>query len=479
MRMKLIKLASAGFSLSALCLSTSAEALTFNYSLRTNGAYQLDGPRFLGLQGDQSSDNFILDLSPRVLIEFNPTLTGYIRGRGFIPSGQVEPSGLGQPTSQRPVRRFGSLDEFWLQFNGLTNYPGESLRIGRQLIRQDDGSWLAQNADAVRFVFDTTLVSTDVGVVHQFSTYRTDNAPIYVPQRGRIYGFATIAADWRPEHRISLRMLHATDQNPLPAAGTALGDSPKLQDADLTWFGLYADNGYFKVSNPGDLMYRADFTYLYGQDRRSTPIRGLAGPGVKTTLGAFEASADLRWRPFQFPVQFGVGYTYSQGGGAKPDPQGLGVGETQYQQSGLQGNVSYFTGTPALIGRYNETLRAELGNLQVVTAFVSLNLQNNDVSIVYNNFRKVDGSSPIITDNVSARTTGTATDVGNGMDLILSHYFNDPHLSRRLAGDDDSLLGNERTSVRLRGSVFAPGASYGPGTRLDYRVLLEGTLWVE
>ncbi|RLM31942.1 alginate export family protein, partial [Haloarcula sp. Atlit-120R] len=150
-----------------------------------------------------------------------------------------------------------------------------------------------------------------------------------------------------------------------------------------------------------------------GTDRRISRISSQFASRTRTeSISAYEASTHLRWQPFRVPVQFGDGYAFSSGGQSG-----------QYQQSGLQGNASYFTGTPSLISLYNEALRAELGNLRVITSFISYNGENDDLSLIYNNFRKVRGNSPIITDNVNAPTIGHNSEVGNGLDLVATHYF--------------------------------------------------------
>lgn len=444
-----------------------AGAVTFDYTVRANATYEVDGPRDLGLGSGSTADNFLVNLTPRALIEFNPDFTGYVRGRVFLPTGSVVPYDNGQPSAQAPAQVFAGLDELWLEYNGLTNYPGEAFRIGRQQIRHSDGIWIAQNADAIRWSFDTTLLDADLGLIHQFSSYRTDDIPVVAAQRHRTYGFASIAGDWRPGHRLGLRVLHATDHDGLPAPGTEVTENTKLQDADLTWIGAFIDNGYFKRTEAGHVAYRGEISYLFGDDRRSalTPA-GVVGGASKLSLGALAATGDIRWRPFQLPLQFGLTGAYSQGGGSH-----------QFQQTGLQSNGANFTGTATLINRYNETLRAELGNLRVIGAYLSLSFLYNDASLIFENFSKDDRRSPIVTDNVTAITSGSSRDVGNGLDLVLTHYFNAAPIGA-LFVDDEGAVREQRASLRLRSSLFNPGAAYDSQAKLDYRVLLECTIWL-
>ena len=64
--------------------------------------------------------------------------------------------------------------EFWVGYSGLTAYPGEQLRLGRQRLRSDDGMWRDTNIEALNWTFDTTLLKADLGVAQRFSEYRTD-----------------------------------------------------------------------------------------------------------------------------------------------------------------------------------------------------------------------------------------------------------------------------------------------------------------
>ncbi len=219
-----------------------------------------------------------------------------------------------------------------------------------------------------------------------------------VAQRGRTYLFADFATDWRAENRVGWRAAHAIDTEPAPQIGAPITPDTKLEDARLTWVGVYVDNGFFSILGADKpLSYGGEVNYLTGHQiiaRRGTGETVTADQSQ--SVGAWEASIGLRWRPLpRVPLQFGGGYTYSEGGEHGGHSQ-------QYQQTGMQSNTSYFTGTETLVGRYNETLQAELGNLLVLTGFISLNLANNDASVVFENFRRDSARSPFLTDNVTA-----------------------------------------------------------------------------
>lgn len=452
----------------AAATAPAASALGFDASLRARGAFEANGARDLGLTGGSNTNVAYLDLSPRLFVTFTPKLTGFLRGQFFAPTDEIATFDDGQPAQPLAAETYAVLNEAWLQFNGLTSYPGESLRVGRQLIRDDNGEWIGQNIDAVRWAVDTTTLRASAAVLYPLSAYRTDDRAIPPVQRDRLYASLNVSGDWAAEQRIGARVLHGSDRKGLAPAGSPIEDGDKLQSATLTWIGVYADNGYNDRRSQQSLYYSADLTYLTGTDHRATADDGEITAVSRTRVGALAGTASLRWKPMPaLPVSFGGAYTWSSGGGKR-----------QYQQSGLHNNNSYFAGTQTLTNRYNNTVRAELGNLHVVTAFVSYSLGDYDAALVYENFRKDDRDAPVVTNAISA-VTGPSKDVGNGLDLVLTRFLGNRSALRTVAGDDDAPADNQRSSVRLRASVFDPGAAYGPGVnQFHYRIILESTLWL-
>jgi alginate production protein len=387
----------------------------------------------------------------------------------FVPSSRIAPFDSVEPDDTRSARAYAGINELWIQYGGFTSYPGEAVRIGRQHIRQTDSGWWDQDTDAVRWILDTTLLEAEVGAARTFSMFRTDGVDVPASRRNRTYYFARLAAAWYAENKLGLRVAHVTG-----GERSTFDDDPTLttDDERLTWIGLYAENGFYDILRGGRaLSYASQINYLTGR-------RALFGVGddlgTQQTVGAWQASAELRWRPrAEAPLQMGAGYTYSQGGTS-------GSRSHQYRQTGMQSNSSYFTGTRTLIGRYNETLQAELGNLLVGTAFVSFDFANNDASLIATMFRREDGTAPIITRNVTAVPVNSSRDIGKGVDLVLTHYFARDHRRQRLLDRGDAFTALQRRSlVSLRASLFDPGEAYGPDARIDYRVLLEGTLWID
>jgi len=450
-----------------LLIGLPASALEINSALRTGIGGQADGSRDLGQTGLSSNEIVYLNLSPRVSVEINREWTFYFRGRAFLPSGDVVDNDETQSTLQRETKSFVKLDEAWLRYSGFTSYPGESIRIGHQFVRENDRSWLGRDVDAIYWVINTTRFTSSVGVLYQFSPYRSDGIELPPEQRQRVYGHGNFAIDWIPEHQAGLRGLHARDIGGLPGINAETSADAKLEEVNLTWIGVYFNNGYLIARNPNSVKYWADVTYLFGDTLSASLDANRAVAGFRRqNIGAVASTVGVRWRPGVLPISVGAEYAYSGGGGA-----------SQYRQSGIQGNSVQFTGASASTYRYNEALRAQLGNLRIATLYASVNLPHDDFAIVMQKFSKDDRFAPIVTNNISVGTVGGSSDIGYGIDLIASHYLPTSGLLRSL--DDSGGLATEdpRSAVRLRASLFNPGNAYSPGSDINYRVIVEATLW--
>ena len=244
---------------------------------------------------------------------------------------------------------------------------------------------------------------------------------------GRIY-FGQIATDWRAENTVGLRMVHSD-------GGGGAVDGTALQDRRLTWLGVYAENGFYEIQGSDRaLSYASAVTYLAGAQQLAA--------STSQKIGAWQANADLRWRPIRrVPLYVGGGYTWSQGGERNGRSH-------QFQQTGMQSNSSYFTGTGTLIGRYNETLQAQLGNLRVAMACVSLDLDRDDISVVFTRFRRDDGLAPIVTNAVTATPVNDSRDIGVGVDFVLTHHFAREQRRQRLLDRGDAFT---RSTPQLAG----------------------------
>jgi len=448
-------------------IPTAAGAVEADWVFRGTLAGQADGGRDLGLDGARDQQRGYIDATPWVQLQFSEALSGRVRVRLFAPTDDVLLPGNDNNNLAASSKAFVGLREAWLDYRGLTDYPGESLRVGRQRIRQSDAAWWDQDIDAARWIFDTSLLQFQLGAARQFDSYRSDGADIPAVQQDRTYGFATASFEPSPGVRLGLRAVHARDDRGAPDVGSTLAPGDKRTRGDLSWFGSYIEHDAYVAEPTASLSYWGSANGLVGKQRRlaSEPLTGTITADDKESVRAWAADGGLRLRlPTVIPVQLGVAYSQSSAGG--------GERSAGYTQTGLQSNYSRYTGTRTLMHRYGETFRAELGNLKASTAFVSMRHEAWDASLVFNHLERVRGSAPVTSDGLRVSPSTDNVTLGNGYDLVIARYFEGKAPVDRLEPGED--LG---TSLRLRASMFDPGAAYGPAAKLDYRVTVEMTLW--
>lgn len=439
-----------------------------NYALRTTLGAQAEGDPSLGLGSSSKEESAFINLSPRLLVQLAPNWSGYTRLRAFLPTSRTRSFDSANPDSaeQRSSSGFAELSELWLQYGGLTSYPGEALRLGQQRIQQAGNEWWDEDIAALRWVVDTTTARADLGVARQLVNTRSDDIPIPSSQRDRNYAFLTLGQDWRAGQRINARLLHALDDGGAPAVGSGFDADSKLSKSRLTWLGLTADNGFYRRDPMDRSHYWVSIDGVHGKQTNSSGSNGVIARREGRNISGLAGTIALSFKP-QRESLWDIGALYT-------------LSSRQYEQSGVQSNASTFAGTRTQVHRYNEALRAELGNLQVFTAFATVGNDDDELTAVVSNFRRISGARPITTDGLSTATTTGSRDVGVGIDVVASHSFGRKGAPQRLLDSGDAFSPAQRRSlVGLRASAFEPGAAYGRGAKTDYRLLLEVTLWTD
>lgn len=463
---------------SLVLLPAAAGAVDADWSIKLKaGGLSEDARDLSGDPGTETRASF-LDLQPQLLTQFSPDFAHFVRLQAFVPSDMVTTNEHDEPVE---VEQFAAVREFWIEYGGITSYPGEVVRLGLQRLRTPDGLWWDRDIESARWIFDTTLFQFEMGAAKAFGTYRSDDVELPASQRDRAYGFAAMATQWLPRNFVGVRAAYATDQRELPGTGTpmelegtqtdpATGATVNRYDEAeqrrYGWIGVFLDNRFYEFERGPGLAYRFELIGMTGS-REYTEVDGSGFvTGTRSDdVDAIGADAHLRARlPDVFPLTFGGAYAYGQGG---RDANGSHA----YRQTGLQSNRSRFTGTRTYLNRFNEALQADLSNLRVTSAYVSMPLSNWDFSVVGHNFQRDDASSPVYTDGVDARPTTNSPDLGTGADAVLTIYFAQV-LRQGFAAEDDT-----RSNIRLRASRFSPGAAYDPSLSDQTRVMVEGTLW--
>ncbi|MGH8330392.1 MAG: alginate export family protein, partial [Pseudomonas sp.] len=185
--MKLNPFVKAGIGLSfALlwsCPTLAALTESKNYGLDVKVTAQSEDDTDLGTASGGDVNGVGLDLRPWIYGE-SGAWSGYAMGQAVTSTDIIETDTLQQSDSdgtqatdsgdRKSKKNYLAMREFWVGYSGLTPYPGEILKLGRQRLRNDDGQWRDTNIEALNWTFDTTLLRANAGVAERFSEYRTD-----------------------------------------------------------------------------------------------------------------------------------------------------------------------------------------------------------------------------------------------------------------------------------------------------------------
>jgi len=429
-----------------------------------------EGERDLGLGLAKETTEGFADVQGTVYWNSGDNWAALTRAQLFAPTGELVVTDEDQP---RDSKSFARLREAWVEYRGLTSYPGESMRVGLQRLRDPDGQWFDQNIEAVRWMFDTTLLQADVGAAESFLTWRSDGSDPRSNVRDRTYVFGRLGTQWKQSQFVGARAIHAFDHADPEEEVLSDERDPKLADRNLTWIDVYAHNGYYDSNGKPGVSYWADFSALVGDRKDYTPSTDPLTPATteKSDVRAWATDVGLRWRlPTTFPLQIGGNYAFGSG---SED----GDTEHRYEQTGLHSNQSRFTGTRTQVYRYNGALQAELTNLHVGTVYVSIPHDRWDASLIYSKFARQHAGDPIVADGLSIQPEPGRKSLGDGVDLALAYYFANPVGRGRstvtATQEDDNL----RSNIRLRASAFDPDAAFPDEADPKYLVRLELTLW--
>ncbi|WP_166365047.1 alginate export family protein [Pseudomonas akapageensis] len=454
-----------GFALIWSCPTLAARTAEKNFGLDVKITGESEADRDLGTRSGGDVSGVGLDLRPWVYGE-RGNWSAYAMGQAVAATDIIETDPLNQSSDQgqtqtssidgrEPDKSYLAMREFWIGYSGLTPYPGEQLKFGRQRLHNNDGMWRDTNIEALNWTFDTTLLRANLGVAERFSEYRTDLTELAPDDKDRVHLYGDVATQWQPGHWAGLRAHHSHDSGHLANPGEVVDDQDKTQTGDLTWLGLEADSDAYDFRNQNTLNYWASVTWLTG-DRDALDTTTVNGEQIATGKQSGDVNAwatDLGIR-LRLDPNWQVGAAYARG-------------SDNYEQTGLQSNRSRFTGTRSFVRRFGEAFRGELGNLQAATLFTSWQLRGDyDASLIYHKFWRVDGDqniegssiNAVVDDNgINRQLIQGENDLGQEMDLVVTKYFKQGLLSAALSQsiDEPSAL------VRLRGGVFKPGDAYG------------------
>ncbi len=454
-----------GISLLASAPLQAADTPEKNFGLDIKLTGQSEDDRDLGTRAGGDVNGFGLDLRPWVFGQ-RGQWSAFAMGQAVAATDIVETDPLDSSDadgdtqrgdSREPEKNYLALREFWIDYAGLTPYPGEHLRFGRQRLRSQEGTWWDTNIEALHWTFDTTLLRANLGAAERFSEYRTDLDDLSPRDKDRQHLFGGLSTQWAPGHWVGMKVHHSHDGGSLPRVGERVDELSKTYTGDLTWLGLEADGDFFNPRARQPLNYWAQLTWLTGQtDAISQGVvddRRVATGRRDGDVDAWAMDLGLRWN---IDDQWKVGGAYARGSGGGDEDK-----SKQFVQTGLESNRSSFTGVESRLHRFGEAFRGELSNVQVATAFGSWKLREDyDASLVYHRFWRLHDDQDVGASGISAPLQDGEKDLGQEVDLVVTKYFKQgllpASMSERL--DDRSAL------VRFRGGVFKPGDAYGHGT---------------
>ncbi|GAB3389400.1 alginate export family protein [Azotobacter armeniacus] len=483
---------SAGLGLGATLLCSTpllaAVGPDRNFGLEVKITAESEDDRDLDTRNGGDTEGIALDLRPWVYGQRGNwgamVMLQAVTGTDIVETDPIAPTlddedgtapGFKRDNSRDPDKSYLALREFWIDYSGLTSYPGEHLRLGRQRVRSptNEGTWWDIHIESLNWVMDTSLLRAQLGVAERFDEYRTDLDNLSPEDKDRTHAFGGLDYQWRPGHWAGLKVHHTSDDGDLPDSQREVYEDKqsKSYTGDLTWLGVHLDGDFFNHRSTMPLNYWAEFTWLTGEmDKRNFASDGRPDHRKDIDVDAWAVDLGLRW---SLNDRWKIGAAYARASGGEGDDE-----SEQFIQTGMHSNRSSFTGLQTRIHRFGEAFRGELTNMQVGTLFTSWKPnQDYEASVIYHRFWRVDDDeelgqnaiSPFDKNGKDALKAGEK-DLGQEVDLVVTRYFNQGMLPAGWGGE----LDEQSALIRLRGGLFFPGSAYASkGDTTMHRVFVD------
>ncbi len=423
---------------------------------QVQGQYVFEDNRDLGTLSEIPADSFMLDGRLRVTYKPSDTFMGYFEGSGVNTWGSA--SGEDETGAVRPSGDYLELRQAFVKFSELFGVIPLDLQIGRQRIREDYALWWNRDVDAVRLNYNSTLFTGFFAVSEDLASYRSSDSHLDENVDDRLRVMFEASQMISQGHKLQFRALYEDDHSGTGTIGGKIdANDTDSEDQQILWGGLRSVGTHDLSATSsvfGALNYRVDAIVAAGEEDMITSAP-TADPDVRTVtaidnrdvLGwAFDAGADVS---VQAPLdpRFIVGYAYGSG----DDGDGT---DTAFRQSDLNANSSRIGVSDSGINNYGEALRPELSNLHIFTAGIGFPLLNaSDLSFLYHYYRLANEETGLRSSRVRASVTGTDSDVGQGVDVVMNMDLN----------KEIPLLYTAPVDTKLRVSLggFEAGDAYG------------------
>lgn len=405
-----------------------------------------EGDRRLGLgsNGETKSNEAGLDIKPEWVWQLSLHWRSKLLLQAFGATGQVDVSDeIGGTTTNG----FFALREAWLDYNGLSSYPGESIRFGRERLKEDSGLWWDDDITLVRWIFDTSLLDSTVGVAQKFAELRTDDNELQDDEQDIGRAFAHTRWQWNKGHYLGFLVTHGQGYGDQAEEYAARGRTVDEGFTDsLTWAALQADRDYFDWHSHDSFQYFASVAGVQGTDTVIGTDPGAPSGFSERDRDVSGWAADLGLRAQLLDTPRWVVGAH----GAVASGGGEGDDSDAFRQTSLESNRSRFTGTRSQVSRFGEAIQPEWSNIQVFTFYTALSDRDTwDANLLYHRYWMNDEVGTVRSDLVEPGFTGSSDELGQSVDLVLGYY------------GDSASTSWAAFDVRLRGGVFMPGDAYG------------------
>ncbi len=316
------------------------------------------------------------------------------------------------------------LSQAWLIKTRLFGTPF-ALQVGRQFYQDEREWWWNQNLDSVRLHYFGRNLTAFIGVGRELG-HKSTLAPTPLGDPGVVRVLGNVQWSWAPRQTLEAYFLDQNDRSHEMVENRVVAHDVNDQgESNLTWFGLRA-RGRFKGGFPLKVYYSGDVAGVTGTQTTGTFTPVSATQDMVTQVAsqkvrgwAYDASVTLE-SPFRPTFYLTLGY--ADGSGHRAADGALAYA---FRQSGLDANAGKFRG----LGRfhyYGEVLRPELSNLAISTVSLGAPVTVRDsIETVWHHYRQPVADTRIAGAYLGIDPNGVAHDIGDEVDLVVSHRPND------------------------------------------------------
>jgi hypothetical protein len=407
--------------------------------LVVSGEYEVTLDRLLGPGSEPRIDSLLLQnaLEGEAFYSFGPGLSLFAqlrvgRGKEFGPASCVDPCEL-------IVER----GETWFHSHRVGGAPLD-FDGGRIHFEDERRWWWDAELDALRVTYETPVFGVALAAAREIAPSRHDRDHVEAEDEGVLRLIGEASWDWQRNHALELFLLHQDDRSPPSFAGSIV-DAGRQDgsDARLSWFGARTI-GVFQLPARSLLGYWLDTALVRGSETLVEYQALTPGQSVVTGLSRHDVTGwavdlGVNWiLPRSLAPRVFAGYALGSG-----DSTLSGQTDRSFRQSGLQANESGFGGVRRFAS-YGVLLDPELSNLEVITLGTGLSLlHSSSLDLVVHRYRLEEPATGLRAAGVEAALTGSDTDVGHEVDLVLA------------------LEEWKRVEFELVGSAFRHGRAFG------------------